>query len=72
MGRIVGDRAIARLVFGTEGHMMRMKTVGLSSQVDLVSDDAIPNIQNALRQNGVEPNPYEKGRHADAEEPRCP
>ena len=72
MGRIVGDRAVARLVFGTEGHTMRMKTAALSTQVDLVSDDAIPNIQNALRQNGIEPRPYARGRRADAEQPRCP
>ena len=67
LGRIVGDRGIARLVFGTECHSMRVKTVALSTQVDVVSDDAIPNIHSALRENGCEPRPYVKGTLGDKE-----
>ena len=62
LGRIVGDRGIARLVFGTECHSMRMKTVALSTQVDVVSDDAIPSIHSALKENGCEPMPYLTGK----------
>ena len=72
LGRIVGDRGIARLVFGTDCHSMRMKTVALSTEVDVVSDDAIPNIQHALRENGFEPRPYKKGSIVATEEAVCP
>ena len=61
LGRIVGDRGIARMVFGTGCHSMRVKTVALSTQVDVVSDDAIPNIHLALRENELEPRPYVTG-----------
>ena len=74
LGRIVGDRGIARLVFGTECHSMRVKTVALSTQVDVVSDDAIPNIHRALRDNGCEPRPYVKGTFGgtEVEQADCP
>ena len=72
LGRIVGDRGIARLVFGTDCHSTRIKTMALSTQVDVVSDDAIPNIHSALRENGCEPRPYVKGTLGDAEQATCP
>ena len=47
-----------RKIFGTDCHAMRMKTVALSTQVDVVNDDALPNIHRALRNNCQEPRPY--------------
>ena len=67
LGRIVGDRGIARMVFGTGCHSMRVKTVALSTQVDVVSDDAIPNIHLALRENELEPRPYVTGGGAPSD-----
>ena len=34
---------------------MRMKAVALSTPVDVVIDDALPNIQRALKNHGLEP-----------------
>ena len=58
IGRIVGDRALGRFVFGAGDHSNRMKMVALSTPVDAVSDDAIPNIHKALEANGCVPRPY--------------
>ena len=61
LGRNVGDRAVGRFVFGLGSHERIMKTVALSTPVDAVSDDAIPAIQAALRDNGCQVRPYMKG-----------
>ena len=58
IGRIVGDRALGRYVFGTSSHFNQMKTLALSTPVDALQDDAIPNIHNALKANGCVPRPY--------------
>jgi len=50
LGRIVADRAIGRFVFGNASSMEQIKTVGLSSQVDVTQDDALPAICNALKE----------------------
>jgi len=52
LGRIVGDRSIGRFVFGDETKERRFKTMGLSSAVDVVQDDALPAIWDAVRSNG--------------------
>lgn len=52
LGRIVGDRAIGRLVFGDETEEQRVKTMGLSSGVDVVLDDALPAICRVLKELG--------------------
>ena len=65
LGRIVGDRAIGRKVFGVDCHMMRMKVVALSTQVDVVNDDAISNLHSALRDNGWEPRKYATSTSGD-------
>ena len=54
LGRIVADRAIGRKVFGLDCSAMRLKTVALSTQVDVLSDDAILSLHSALRDNGCE------------------
>lgn len=58
LGRVVGDRGLARFVFGFETHEAALKTVALSTGIDAVSDDAIPNIHATLRKHGLEPRPY--------------
>lgn len=50
LGRIVADRSIGRFVFGKTSSMEQIKTVGLSSQVDVTQDDAVPAICNALKE----------------------
>ena len=54
LGRIVGDRAIGRMVFGDETEERRVKTMGLSSGVDVVMDDALPAICAALKELDIE------------------
>mmetsp|Transcript_838 Transcript_838/g.1278 ORF Transcript_838/g.1278 Transcript_838/m.1278 type:complete len:420 (-) Transcript_838:25-1284(-) len=54
LGRIVGDRAIGRLVFGDATEEQRVKTMGLSSGVDVVMDDALPAICRVLKELGVD------------------
>ena len=58
LGRIVGDRGIGKFVFGDETHEARMKTVGLSTGIDVVTDDAIPALYEALQQKGIKPRSY--------------
>ena len=55
LGRIVGDRAVAKYVFGDESCKARMKVVSLSTEVDAVHDDFIPALNKALKRNGIEP-----------------
>lgn len=50
LGRIVADRAIGHFVFGKTSSMEQIKTVGLSSQIDVTQDDALPAICNALKE----------------------
>ena len=50
LGRIVADRAIGHFVFGNKSSMEQIKTVGLSSQIDVTQDDALPAICNALKE----------------------
>ena len=52
LGRVVADRAIGRLVFGDETKGQRIKTMGLSSEVDVVQDDALSAIWEAVKSNG--------------------
>ena len=52
LGRVVADRAIGRLVFGDETKEQRIKTMGLSSEVDVVQDDALSAIWEAIKSNG--------------------
>ena len=52
LGRVVADRAIGRLVFGDETKDQRVKTMGLSSEVDVVQDDALSAIWEAIKSNG--------------------
>mmetsp|Transcript_27936 Transcript_27936/g.47490 ORF Transcript_27936/g.47490 Transcript_27936/m.47490 type:complete len:511 (-) Transcript_27936:304-1836(-) len=52
LGRVVSDRSIGRFVFGDETKEQRIKTMGLSSEVDVVQDDALPAIWDALESNG--------------------
>lgn len=68
LGRIVGDRAIGRLVFGDETEEQRVKTMGLSSGVDVVLDDALPAICRVLKELGVDDDSGEDGDD-NAEEP---
>ena len=58
LGRVVGDRGIARFTFGDDTHEARMKTVGLSTVIDVVTDDAIPALYEALENKGIEPRSY--------------
>ena len=53
LGRIVGDRAIGRFVFGDDTEEQRVKTMGLSSGVDVVLDDALPAICSVLKELSV-------------------
>ena len=39
LGRVVGDRSVGRLVFGTEDTKAKMKVLALSSRTDVVADD---------------------------------
>jgi hypothetical protein len=39
VGRVVGDRAVGRLVFGTADTKAKMKVLALSSRTDVVADD---------------------------------
>lgn len=50
LGRVVGDRAIGRMVFGTSCSHRRTKTVALSTPVDAVMDDAVTNIERVFAQ----------------------
>jgi hypothetical protein len=52
LGRVVGDRAIGRFVFGMDSLEHQIKVMGLSSEVDVVQDDAIPAIWRACEANG--------------------
>jgi len=52
LGRVAGDRAIGRFVFGDDTKEQKIKTMGLSSEVDVVQDDALPAIWDALERNG--------------------
>mmetsp|Transcript_19401 Transcript_19401/g.35082 ORF Transcript_19401/g.35082 Transcript_19401/m.35082 type:complete len:447 (-) Transcript_19401:329-1669(-) len=52
LGRIVGDRSIGRFVFGDDTEEQKVKTMGLSSEVDVVQDDALPAIWDAMKSNG--------------------
>ena len=52
LGRVVADRAIGRLVFGDETKEQRIKTMGLSSEVDVVQDDSLLAIWEAIKSNG--------------------
>jgi len=52
LGRVVGDRVVARFVFGDETPERKMKTYFLSSPIDVVMDDALPHWHNALREHG--------------------
>jgi len=52
LGRVVADRAIGRLVFGDETKEQRIKTMGLSSEVDVVQDDSLVAIWEAIKSNG--------------------
>jgi len=52
LGRVVGDRAIGRLVFGLDSVESQIKVMGLSSKVDVVQDDAIPAIWSACEKQG--------------------
>ena len=58
VGRVVGDRGIARFVFGNTTSEQKMKTVGLSTKTDVVQDDWIPALHQALENKGIEPRPY--------------
>lgn len=55
LGRIIGDRAIGRYVFGDECCKARTKVMSLSTEVDVVQDDAIKSIKEALIKNGINP-----------------
>ena len=39
LGRVVGDRSVGRLVFGTRDTKAKMKVLALSSRTDVVADD---------------------------------
>ena len=52
LGRVVADRDIGRLVFGDETKEQRIKTMGLSSEVDVVQDDSLLAIWEAIKSNG--------------------
>ena len=58
LGRAVGDRAVGRFVFGVGTPEQEMKTVGLSTGVDVVSDDAIPALYKALIKRGIRPREF--------------
>lgn len=62
LGRIVGDRSIGRFVFGDETKEQRIKTMSLSSTVDVVQDDALPLIWDALESHGC---PVRKNRSSN-------
>ena len=53
LGRVIGDRAMSRFVFGDENCKARMKVVSLSTEVDAVQDDFIPALNKALISHGV-------------------
>jgi len=60
LGRIVGDRAIGRMVFGNTSHKKRLKTVALSTGVDALQDEAVKNIHRALLKHGCKPRKFSK------------
>lgn len=51
LGRVVGDRAIGRLVFGDDTMEMKMKTYFLSSPTDVVMDDALYHLRNEVKKH---------------------
>lgn len=60
LGRVVGDRAVGRLVFGTADTKAKMKVLALSSRTDVVADDskaAFDVVFDRLRKDGVTSNP---------------
>ena len=57
LGRIVGDRAIARYVFGSGSCEASMKAVGLSTEMDVTNDDFVPALNNALEKYGLNARP---------------
>lgn len=50
VGRVVGDRAVGRLVFGTADTKAKMKVLALSSRTDVVADDFEASLQHAVEE----------------------
>jgi len=48
LGRVVGDRGMARFVFGFESEKAKINAVALSTEVDFLSDDFIPALRAAM------------------------
>ena len=55
LGRVVGDRAIGKFVFGDETVGRKLKTYYLLSPTDVVTDEGERNLQDALRKLGTWP-----------------
>jgi cytosine deaminase len=50
VGRVVGDRTVGRLVFGTADTKAKMKVLALSSRTDVVADDFEINLQRVFEE----------------------
>ena len=50
VGRVVGDRSVGRLVFGTADTKAKMKVLALSSRTDVVADDFEINLQRVVEE----------------------
>jgi len=72
LGRVVGDRAIGRFVFGDQTHEQKMKVVGLSTGVDAVTDDSIPNIMKAFKKRGITTIPFLQFQKKETTSTDCP
>ena len=48
VGRVVGDRAVGRFVFGTADTKAKMKVLALSSRTDVVADDFEINMEQVI------------------------
>ena len=55
LGRIVGDRAIGRFVFGDDSCKARTKVISLSTEMDFVQDDFRVALKEAFKKNGIVP-----------------
>ena len=53
IGRVIGDRAIARYAFGDQGCKAQLKTIGLSTEMDVTNDDFVPALREVLVSKGI-------------------
>lgn len=58
VGRVVGDRAVGRIVFGNQDTKAKMKVLALSSRTDVVADDFEINLQKVFLELNAEDAKY--------------